>query len=342
MTTSQTTHNASPTQLPASVVIRDCSVRDGLQPLDPVAPSQRVALVEALFAAGVCDVEVGAFVSPKAVPAMAGAAEVVAGVPPMEGRRRWVLVPNLRGAQMATEAGVGHLTVTVSASPAYSAKNVGMSVADSIAEVARIRAAAPAAVVDVVVSCAFGSPFDDDADDADDADVTVASVAEVCAAVVALGVDQITLADTTGMATPRRVAEVVGAVRNATPGGPGGAPTGAPTGALSGALSGAPIGELGLHLHDTRGTALVNAWAAMALGVRRFDTSLGGLGGSPFAPGAGGNLATEDLVLVLDDMGITTGISLDGLLAAGTQLAEVIGRALPSRVAAAGGIGTFG
>lgn len=331
MTTSQTTHNAPPTQLPASVVIRDCSVRDGLQPLDPVAPSQRVALVEALFAAGVCDVEVGAFVSPKAVPAMAGAAEVVAGVPPMDGRRRWVLVPNLRGAQMATEVGVGHLTVTVSASPAYSAKNVGMSVADSIAEVARIRAAAPDAVVDVVVSCAFGSPFDAGDADADaDADVTVASVAEVCAAVVALGVDQITLADTTGMATPRRVAEVVGAVRNATPGGP----TGAPTGALT--------GELGLHLHDTRGTALVNAWAAMALGVRRFDTSLGGLGGSPFAPGAGGNLATEDLVLVLDDMGITTGVSLDGLLAAGTQLAAVIGRALPSRVAAAGGIGTFG
>lgn len=322
MTTSQTAHNAGTTPLPASVVIRDCSVRDGLQPLDPVAPSQRVALVEALFAAGVADVEVGAFVSPTAVPAMAGAAEVVAGVPPMDGRRRWVLVPNLRGAQMATDAGVGHLTVTVSASPAYSAKNVGMTVDESIAEVARIRAAVPDAVVDAVVSCAFGSPFDDD--DADD--VTVASVAEVCAAVGALGVDQITLADTTGMATPRRVAEVVGAVRNATAGGPGGAPT----------------GELGLHLHDTRGTALVNAWAAMALGVRRFDTSLGGLGGSPFAPGAGGNLATEDLVLVLDDMGITTGISLDGLLAAGTQLAAVIGRALPSRVAAAGGIGTFG
>ncbi len=333
VTTSQTTLNVGATQLPASVVIRDCSVRDGLQPLDPVAPLQRVALVEALFAAGVSDVEVGAFVSPKAVPAMAGAAEVVAGVPPMGGRRRWVLVPNLRGAQMATDAGVGHLTVTVSASPAYSAKNVGMSVADSIAEVARIRAAAPDAVVDVVVSCAFGSPFDDDADD-----VTVASVAEVCAAVVAVGVDQITLADTTGMATPRRVAEVVGAVRNAAPGGASGAPSGAP----SGALSGAPTGELGLHLHDTRGTALVNAWAAMALGVRRFDTSLGGLGGSPFAPGAGGNLATEDLVLVLDDMGITTGVSLDGLLAAGTQLAAVIGRALPSRVAAAGGIGTFG
>lgn len=335
MTTSQTTHNAGTTQLPASVVIRDCSVRDGLQPLDPVAPSQRVALVEALFAAGVSDVEVGAFVSPRAVPAMAGAAEVVAGVPPMDGRRRWVLVPNLRGAQMATDAGVGHLTVTVSASPAYSAKNVGMSVADSIAEVARIRAAAPDAVVDIVVSCAFGSPFDDD-------DVTVASVAEVCAAVVALGVDQITLADTTGMATPRRVAEVVGAVRNATPGGPSGAPSAAPSVAPSGAPSGALTGELGLHLHDTRGTALVNAWAAMALGVRRFDTSLGGLGGSPFAPGAGGNLATEDLVLVLDDMGISTGVSLDGLLAAGTQLAEVIGRALPSRVAAAGGIGTFG
>jgi hydroxymethylglutaryl-CoA lyase len=307
--------------VPSSVVIRDCGARDGLQPLAPVDPAGRIALVEALFAAGVGDVEVGAFVSPRAVPAMAGTDEVVAGVAAVAGRRRWVLVPNVRGAHMAIDAGIGHLTVTVSASPTYSEKNVGMTVDESIAEMARIRAAAPDAVVDAVVSCSFGSPFDDH--------VTVASVAAVCAAVHATGVDQMTLADTTGMATPRRVAEVLAAVSEVTGwpdvGGPG---------------AGGP-GGLGLHLHDTRGTALVNAWAAMALGVRRFDTSLGGLGGSPFAPNAGGNLATEDLVLVLNDMGVTTGIDLDGLLAAGAVLAGLIAAPLPSRVANAGGIDAF-
>lgn len=326
MTTSQTHDGNGSTVLPSTVVIRDCGARDGLQPLAPVAPAGRITLVEALFAAGVSDVEVGAFVSPRAVPAMAGTDEVVAGVAAVAGRRRWVLVPNARGAHMAIDAGIGHLTVTVSASPTYSEKNVGMTVDESIAELARIRAAAPDAVVDAVVSCAFGSPFDDY--------VTVASVAAVCAAVHATGVDQLTLADTTGMATPRRVAEVLAAVGEVT-GGPDVArpDAGGPDVGRSGAL--------GLHLHDTRGTALVNAWAAMALGVRRFDTSLGGLGGSPFAPNAGGNLATEDLVLVLNDMGVATGIDLDGLLAAGELLAGLIAAPLPSRVANAGGIDAF-
>jgi hydroxymethylglutaryl-CoA lyase len=288
------------------VVIRDCGPRDGLQPLAPMAVSGRIALVEALFAAGVADVEVGAFVSPRAVPAMVGTDEVVTAIPQTAQRRRWVLVPNERGAQMAVDAGVGHLTVTVSASPVYSEKNVGMTVDGSIAEVVRIRNAAPDAVVDAVVSCSFGSPFDDH--------VTVTDVADVCAAVHAAGVDQLTLADTTGMATPRTVADVLAAVTAVVPTGPG------------------------LHLHDTRGTALVNAWTALTLGVRRFDTSLGGLGGSPFAPNAGGNLATEDLVLVLNDAGFATGIDLDGLLDAGTMLSNLISAPLPSRVAGAGGI----
>lgn len=321
MTTSQTDDANGVAVVPSSVVIRDCAARDGLQPLAPVAPAGRIALVEALFAAGVGDVEVGAFVSPAAVPAMVGTDEVVAGVPAAAGRRRWVLVPNVRGAHMAIDAGIGHLTVTVSASPTYSEKNVGMTVDESVAELALIRAAAPDAVVDAVVSCAFGSPFDDR--------VTVASVAAVCAAVHATGVDQMTLADTTGMATPRRVAEVLAAVGEVT----GGPDAGGPDRDRSGGL--------GLHLHDTRGTALVNAWAAMLLGVRRFDTSLGGLGGSPFAPNAGGNLATEDLVLVLNDMGVSTGIDLDGLLAAGAVLSELIAAPLPSRVANAGGIDSF-
>lgn len=301
------------TALPSSVAIRDCGPRDGLQPLAPVAAVGRIALVEALFAAGVADVEVGAFVSLRAVPAMAGTGEVVAAIPQVAGRRRWVLVPNVRGAQMAIDAGIGHLTVTVSASPVYSDKNVGMTTDESVAEVARIRNAAPDAVVDAVVSCSFGSPFDDH--------VTVASVADVCAAVHAAGVNQLTLADTMGMATPRRVTEVLAAAAAVVPD--------------------VVTDGLGLHLHDTRGTALVNAWTAMSLGVRRFDTSLGGLGGSPFAPNAGGNLATEDLVLVLNDAGVGTGIDLDGLLAAGVVLSDLISAPLPSRVAGAGGIDPF-
>ncbi|MFI5040422.1 MAG: hydroxymethylglutaryl-CoA lyase [Acidimicrobiales bacterium] len=293
------------TDLPASVEIRDCCPRDGLQPLAPVPVDARIALVEDLFAAGLADVEVGAFVSPKAVPAMAGASEVVAGVASAPDRRRWALVPNERGAQLALAAGIEHLTVTVSASPEYSLRNVGMSVDESIAQVGLVRELALDHVVDAVVSCAFGSPFGDH--------VTAARVADVCGRLSAIGIDRLTLADTTGVATPRRIDVVLSEVAD----------------------------EVGLHLHDTRGTALANAYAALQHGVRRFDTSLGGLGGSPFAPGAGGNLATEDLVLLLDDLGVSTGVDLAALLATGERLAALIGRMLPSRVAAAGALPAF-
>jgi hydroxymethylglutaryl-CoA lyase len=235
---------------------------------------------------------------------MAGAAEIVAQLPD-DGTNWWVLVPNRRGAEMAVAAGASRITVTVSASPVYSEKTVHMTIDESLAQVAEIRAVAPKATIDAVVSCSFGSSFGDQ--------VTVASVVAVCASLRLLGVDQLTLADTTGTATPRRIEAVL-----------------AKTGT-----------DVGLHLHDTRATALTNAVAAYHLGVRRFDTGVGGLGGSPFAPGAGGNLATEDLVLLLEDSGVPTGIDLDALIEVSRGLGRVLGRELPSRVARAGPLPEF-
>jgi hydroxymethylglutaryl-CoA lyase len=287
---------------PSVVRIRDVSPRDGLQSERPLQPEQRVALIERLLAAGLRDIEIASFVSPKAVPAMAGAADVVEGLRAVnDDVTLWTLVPNVKGAELATAAGVDHLTVTISASPAYSEKNVHMSVAEALEQLAAIREVAADGVVDAVISCCFGTPFADE-------DVTADDVAAVVDRARRVGVDAVTLADTTGMATPRRIGEVLAATGT----------------------------EIGLHLHDTRGTALLNAWTALGFGVDRFDTALGGLGGSPFAPAAGGNLATEDLVLVLADAGIDTGIDLGALLDTGPLLAELVSHALPSRVAAAG------
>jgi len=280
-----------------NLVIRDCGPRDGLQPLAPIDASLRAELATRLLSAGLSQVEVAAFVSPKAVPSMAGAADVIAALG--DDPRLWGLVPNVRGAELALGSGLRQLTVTVSASETYSIKNIQMSTAESLEEFGRIRAIASDATLDVVVSCCFGSPFET---------IAPSLVAELVGVLRETGADQITLADTTGTATPARLGPVLDRVGT----------------------------DVGLHLHDTRGTALTNAFAAHGMGVRRFDTSLGGLGGSPFAPGAGGNLATEDLVLLFEDLGISTGIDLDALLETGRWLAEVLGHPLPSRVSAAG------
>lgn len=286
------------------VVIRDCGPRDGLQGENPLDVDVRLRLARDLAAAGVRDIEAAAFVSPRAVPSMTGAAEIVAQLPD-DGTHWWVLVPNRRGAEMAVAAGASRITVTVSASPVYSDKNVHMSIDQSLAQVIEIRTVASTATIDAVVSCSFGSSFGDR--------VTVADVVGVCTRLRELGADQITLADTTGTATPRRIQSVL-----------------AETGT-----------DVGLHLHDTRATALTNALAAFQFGVRRFDTGIGGIGGSPFAPGAGGNLATEDLVLLLEDAGVPTGIDLAALIDVSRGLGKVLGRELPSRVARAGPLPEF-
>jgi hydroxymethylglutaryl-CoA lyase len=277
--------------------VREVGPRDGLQPEAPIAVAERLELIRALAAAGLRDIEVAAFVSPRAVPAMAGAAEVVRGLPRADGVTWWALVPNVKGAELALDAGVDHLTVTVSVSETYSVRNVGMSTAESMA--AAVTIAGLTTTVDIVLSCAFGSPYE--------GEIPVRDVADLAGRCRDAGAS-VTLADTTGVATPRRIADVI-------------------------ELVGA---DVGLHLHDTRATALVNAYAAMELHVSRFDTAVGGLGGSPFAAGAGGNLATEELIHLCDDVGVSTGVNLERLLAASALAGGLLGRAVPSRLAAAG------
>jgi hydroxymethylglutaryl-CoA lyase len=287
---------------PERVSIRDVGPRDGLQPEEPVPVDQRVALVEALVAAGVRHVEVAAFVSPKAVPARAGTAEVVAGLARHPDVVYAALVPNARGAELALAAGVDELTVTISASETYNQRNVKMSTAESVAAIEAIvgLAQADAIPVDAVISCAFGSPYE--------GELAPDDVVALAGRLTDTGVTSLTYADTTGMATPRRIDDLVDA--------------------LHGMVDG-----VGLHLHDTRGAALVNAYAALERGIARFDTSVGGLGGSPFAHGAGGNLATEGLVAMLDDLEIATGIDLERLLDAAAFMATLVDRPLPSPVA---------
>ena len=295
----------------AEIEIRDVGPRDGLQSESPVAPTERAALAIALADAGVRHVEAASFVSPKAVPSMAGGDAVVAQLPTREGVTWWALVPNARGAELALAAGVRHVTVTISASDGYSRKNVGRSTEEAVASLAEIgTTVGDQAELDVVVSCAFGSPFDDVAGPAPITEISNRTLDALPSA-------RLTLADTTGTASPRRIAAVLAA------------------------LDPTARADLGLHLHDTRGTALANALAAIELGVTRFDTATGGLGGSPFAPGAGGNLATEDLVLVLDDLGHTTGIDFDAILTIARGLPDIVGHAMPSRVSAAGPLPRF-
>jgi hydroxymethylglutaryl-CoA lyase len=289
------------------VIVREVGPRDGLQSEQPVPPADRARLVTALAAAGCRRIEAVSFVSERLVPSMAGAAEVLAQLAresrgAVVGCRITALVPNVRGAEAALAAGVDELTATIAASPVYNRRNVGRSIAESLSEVGRIcdRAADGGVPVDVVISCAFGSPYEGDIDGRE--------VAALVDQVRGAGAAAVTLADTTGMATPRVVGEVL-------------------------AVTGT---DVGLHLHETRGTGLLNAYAAMLWGVRRFDTALGGLGGSPFADGAGGNLATEDFVALLDDLGIGTGIVLERLLEAGALVRELVGHELASKVSTAG------
>ncbi|MDJ0767781.1 MAG: hydroxymethylglutaryl-CoA lyase [Ilumatobacter sp.] len=294
------------------IAIRDVCPRDGLQSEAPVDPARRARLALALAHAGVREVEAASFVSPRAVPSMAGGGGVFEALPRDGDVDWWALVPNARGAELAIEAGVTHVTVTISASEGYSRKNVGRTTTEAIASLAEIAdAVGDDAHLDVVVSCAFGSPFGDVADPS-----ATCLIAERTCDVMPTA--RLTLADTTGTATPRRIAEVIAAVPEVS------------------------TDDLGLHLHDTRGTALANALAAIELGVRRFDTAAGGLGGSPFAPGAGGNLATEDLVMTLHDLGHETGVDLDAVLTVSRGLPDLVGHDVPSRVHAAGGLPPFG
>jgi hydroxymethylglutaryl-CoA lyase len=286
---------------PRSVDIREVGPRDGLQAEAPVSLDARVALIDALSGTGLRTIEAVSFVSEKAVPSMAGAAEVLAAITRAEGVAYVALVPNLRGAQAALDTALDGLTVTVSASETYSQKNTKRSIDESLLAVSEICDFVDERLpIDVVISCCFGSPYE--------GDIAPEVIGTLVRNVWDTGATAVTLADTTGMATPRRIDDVLDEVGN----------------------------DVGLHLHETRGTALVNAYAALERGVARFDTSVGGLGGSPFAAGAAGNLATEDFVHLLDDLGLETGVDLDALLAVDTLLADTIGHPVASNIARAG------
>ena len=298
----------SPPDLPANVTIREVGPRDGLQAEAPLPVGDRARLIEALSGTGVPRIEAVSFVSPGAVPAMAGAAEVWALVRRAPGVEYSALVPNRRGADAAISAG-GFRSVQgfLAASDGYNRKNVGKDVAESLSDVGEVAAAGRAAglVVECSISAAFGDPYQ--------GDVPPLRVLEVAGALIEAGVTGISLGDTTGMATPTRVWDLVGLLQQRL-----------------------PEARLNMHFHDTRGTAMANVLAALQLGVTEFDASVGGLGGSPFAPGANGNVATEDLVHMLTDMGIDTGVDLDSLLGAVHLAEELVGRTLPGQVSRAG------
>ncbi|MBA3551848.1 MAG: hydroxymethylglutaryl-CoA lyase [Actinobacteria bacterium] len=296
------------TELPDRVTIREVGPRDGLQSEKPLPVEDRVRLIEALSETGVPRLEAVSFVSPKAVPAMADAAAVWRRVRKVSHVEYSALVPNRRGAEDAVRAsGFASLQAFLATADGYNRKNVGKSVDESIADVAEVVGVAePVGLpVEVSISTSFGDPYE--------GDVVPARVLEVAERVLDAGAQRISLADTTGMATPTRIWEVVGLLQQRLPDAP-----------------------INLHLHDTRGTAMANMLAAMQIGITEFDASIGGLGGSPFAPGANGNLATEDVVHMLSDMGVETGIDLDRVLAAASLLESLVGHRVNSQVTKAG------
>jgi hydroxymethylglutaryl-CoA lyase len=292
-------------RLPESVRLRDVTLRDGLQDEQAIPTATKVALFEALVAAGVRDLELTSFVRPDRVPAMADA-EALCAAAEAPGVARWGLVLNPRGAERAVAAGLRHLQFVVSVSDTHGVHNAGCDRAgalDRLASVASVAAGA-GAELEVTLATAFGCPYEHGVDPA-----VVVATAE---AAVAAGATGIGLADTIGVAVPTEVEYLVGAVQGAV---------------------GVPIGA---HLHDTRGLAVANALAAIEAGATRVDGSVGGLGGCPFAPGASGNMALEDLALALDGMGVDTGLDVGALVDAARLACAAVGRPVTSHVGVAG------
>jgi len=292
---------------PARVTIVEVGPRDGLQnEAAPIGTADKIAFVDALSDAGHTVIEVSAFVSPKWVPQMADAGEVFAGIVRRPGTRYTALVPNLPGLARAVEARADEVAIFAAASDTFSRRNINQSIAESLETYRAVcaRAAEAKLPVRAYVSTAFGCPFE--------GAISPSAVADVSAALLDMGAYQVAVSDTIGIAHPGQVPLVINAV-----------------------AARVPLDRLALHFHDTRGTALANVLAALDLGVATFDASAGGLGGCPYAPGATGNLATEDLLYMLDGLGIETGVSLDGVLAASRGIEAKLGHPLASRYAAA-------
>ncbi len=290
----------------SSVIINDVGPRDGLQNQQKIlSPDQRVQLVEALLAAGLKHIEVGAFVSSKAVPAMAGADAVLAGLPRDDSRVFTVLVPNFKGYQLARDAGAKSVSTVLYGTDAMAQANVRMS--RTQAEQAAIEIIANARQdgirVTATIAVAFECPFDGPVDPS--------ITREITAHFLEMGVDELAIADTIGAANPQQVRSLTEAL-----------------------VSEHGHEQLSCHFHDTRAMGLANVFAAVESGIRKFDAAIGGLGGCPFAPGASGNVATEDVVMMLEQMGFDTGISLAGLMQASALAQKLTGTAPGGRARA--------
>ncbi|WP_448650635.1 hydroxymethylglutaryl-CoA lyase [Pseudomonas fluorescens] len=293
--------------LPSHVRLVEVGPRDGLQnEARPISVADKVQLVDALTHAGLSYIEVGSFVSPKWVPQMAGSADVFAQIQRKPGVTYGALAPNLRGFEDALAAGVKEVAVFAAASEAFSQRNINCSISESLERFAPIMAAAKQHGVSVrgYVSCVLGCPYE--------GDIAPQQVAAVARELYAMGCYEVSLGDTIGTGTAgatRRLFEVVGAQ--------------------------VPRDRLAGHFHDTYGQAIANIYASLLEGINVFDSSIAGLGGCPYAKGASGNVATEDVVYLLNGLGIDTGIDLDALIRAGEQISHVLGRPSGSRVAKA-------
>jgi hydroxymethylglutaryl-CoA lyase len=289
--------------MPSRVTVVEVGPRDGLQN-EPaaIATADKIAFVNLLSKAGLAAIEAGAFVSPKWVPQMADAAEVFARIERRPGVRYSALVPNLAGLERAHRAQVSEVAVFAAASESFSQKNINQSIDASLDTYRAVcaRAAELGLRVRGYVSTAFGCPFE--------GTVAPARVAAVAAALVEMGAFEVAVSDTIGIAHPGQVRPVVDAVAERI-----------------------PLSQIALHFHDTRGTALANVLTALQIGVATFDASCGGLGGCPYAPGATGNLATEDLIYMLDGLGIETGVNLPALVEASLFMEPRVGHPMSSR-----------
>jgi isopropylmalate/homocitrate/citramalate synthase len=286
-----------------SVKVVEVGPRDGLQNEKVTIPTEaKVDYITALADSGLKVIEAGAFVSPKWVPQMADTAEVYREIPKDPGIDFPVLVPNMKGLERAIEAGVKSIAIFTAASDTFNKRNINMTIDESFVNYAPVTARARAEGMRVrgYISTAFGCPYE--------GDVPPEKVLEVSARLLDLGCYEVSVGDTIGVGTPMQVQGVVGML-----------------------LQVIPASKLAMHFHDTRGTALANTLAALEMGIATFDASSGGLGGCPFAPGASGNLATEDLIYMLDHMGIDTGVSLDRLVAASSIVGPYLDHPLPGR-----------
>lgn len=295
--------NKKDSLIPNPILLTEVGPRDGLQnEKGVVTTTQKLAFIEALVDAGVTRIEAGSFVSPKWVPAMADTPEIFQKLQRRPGVKYIALVPNLKGFEGAVSNQVTDIAVFTAASETFNKKNINMSIEESLKNIGEIVKAAQQENrwVRGYVSTCFGCPYEGKVDPG--------KVKEVASKLLRIGVDELSIGDTIGVATPNQVREVVEML-----------------------LQECPPEKIALHFHDTRGTALANVLSGLELGIFKFDSSAGGLGGCPYAPGASGNLATEDLLYMLHGMGITTGVDLEKLVQASKSISEALGRALPSK-----------